>query len=292
MAEIVAQRGLQGTTIAAITTRASVSRATFAEVFGSVEQAFVALVEHVTGRSAGLVREAFERESSWPASVLAGLEALLVFLDSEPAYARVCLIDALAGPPAALEQRAQLLQPLVALLDRARETLSEQKQPPPLTAEAAIASVAGVLHARLAKGQVPPFIDLLGELSGVVVAAYMGSDEAAEAVRVGNHRLLAIARERLVAPPELRLPIPKQLQHARATRARACVHYLAEHPGSSNQKIANGIGISHLGQVSTLLARLQELELLLKRAGGAGRPNAWTLSPQGEGIARSLEGYL
>jgi hypothetical protein len=68
------------------------------------------------------------------------------------------------------------------------------------------------------------------------------------------------------------------------------VLYVAEHPGASNQKIATGIGIRHLGQASTLLARLEQMEVLIKQAGGAGRPNAWTLSPHGQGIARSLKG--
>lgn len=289
MTEIVADRGLHGTTIAAVAQQARVSRVTFKKVFGGIEQAFVALVDQVTGWPAKLISDAFERESSWRASVLAGLEALLVFLDSEPALARVCLVDALAGPSTALEHRAQLLRPLVVLVDGARDTLPKDRQPPAVTAEAMVASVAGILHARLVAGQAPPFINLLGELAELVVAPYLGSDEATEAARIGNKRSRIIIKRRSVSPPELRVPIPKQLHHARASRARACVLYIAEHPGASNHKIATGIGIKHLGQASALLARLAELQLLTKRAGGAGRPNAWTLSPHGEEIARSLK---
>jgi AcrR family transcriptional regulator len=289
MAEIVAERGLYGTTIGAVAKQARVSRVTFAEVFGSIEQAFVALVEQVTEWPANLIRDAFERESSWRASVLAGLEALLVFLDSEPALARVCVIDALAGPPEALEHRAQLLQPLIALVDSVRDTLPPGRRPPAIAAEATVVSVAGILHARLVAGRVPPFADLLGELAELVVAPFLGVREAAEAARLGERRSRVIARELSVKPPARRVPIPKQLHHARASRARACVLYVAENPGASNQKIATGIGIRHLGQASTLLARLEELEMLTKRAGGAGRPNAWTLSPHGEQIALSLK---
>jgi AcrR family transcriptional regulator len=288
MAEIVAERGLRGTTIAAVTKQACVSRMTFTEVFGSIEQAFVALVEQATAWPTTLIRDAFEQESSWRASVLAGLEALLVFLDSEPSLARVCLIEALAGPPAALEHRAQLLQPLAVLVDGAREMLPADRQPPAVTAEATIVSVAGILHARLVACQAPPFINLLGELAALVVAPYLGSDEATEAARIGSERSQVVARERSAKPPDLRAPVPRQLHHARARRARACVLYVAEHPGASNQKIATGIGIRHLGQASVLLARLEQLEVLIKQAGGAGRPNSWTLSPYGEKVVRSL----
>jgi AcrR family transcriptional regulator len=289
MTEIVADRGLYGTTIAAVAKQARVSRVTFTELFGSVEGAFVALVEQVTEWPASLIADAFEGESSWPASVLAGLEALLVFLDSEPALARVCIIDALAGPPKALEHRARLLQPLIALVDSVRETLPADRRPPEVTAEAAVVSVAGILHTRLVAHQVPPFINLLGELAELIMFPFLGAQEAAEAARLGARRARAIAREHSSRPPDRRVPIPKQLHHARASRARACVLYLAENPGASNQKIATGIGIRHLGQASTLLARLEELEMLTKQAGGAGRPNSWTLSPHGEQIARSLK---
>jgi AcrR family transcriptional regulator len=289
MTDIVAERGLYGTTIAAVAKQARVSRVTFGELFGSVEEAFVALVEQVTEWPANLIRDAFLDESSWPASVIAGLEALLVFLDSEPSLARVCIVDALAGPPKALEHRAQLLQPLIALVDGVRHTLPPDRRPPAATAEATVVSVAGMLHTRLVSGRVPPFVNLLGELAELVVYPFLGPEEAAEARRLGARRARSILRRRSIEPPGRRVPIPKQLHHARASRARACVLYVAENPGASNQKIASGIGIRHLGQASTLLSRLEELEMLTKQAGGAGRPNAWTLSPQGEEIARSLK---
>jgi AcrR family transcriptional regulator len=289
MTHIVAESGLHGTTIAAVAKRARVSRVTFAEVFGSIEQAFVALVEEVTEWPATLIREAFAGESSWRAGMLAGMETLLVFLDSEPALARVCVVDALAGPQAALEHRASLLEPLVAMVDSVRDTLPQSKQPPPITAEAMVMSVAGLLHARVVAGEAPPFTDLLGELTELVVSPFLGPRQAAEAARIGDERSEAIARERFVRPPARRVPIPKQLHHARANRARACVLYVAEHPGASNQKIATGIGIRHIGQASTLLARLEEIEILTKRAGGAGRPNAWTLSSHGEKIVHALK---
>ncbi|MGH2912171.1 MAG: TetR/AcrR family transcriptional regulator [Solirubrobacteraceae bacterium] len=289
MTEIVADRGLYGTTIGAVAARARVSRVTFTEIFGSIEHAFVELVKQVTSWPVNQISDAFEDETSWRSSILAGLEALLVLLDSEPALARVCLVDALAGPPAALEHRAQLLEPLIGLVDRARDNLPSDAQPLPVTGEATVAAAAGILHARLVASRAPPFIDLLGELAALVVAPYLGLREAEEAARIGEERSKAIALERSARPPHLRVPVPSQLHHARASRARACVLYVAENPGASNRKIATGIGIKHVGQASTLLARLERLEVLTKQPGGAGRSNAWTLSPRGEEVVRSLK---
>jgi phage tail tape-measure protein len=112
--------------------------------------------------------------------------------------------------------------------------------------------------------------------------------EAAEARRIGERRARAINQERSARPPDPRVPVPKQLHHARASRARECMLYIAEHPGVSNQKIAAGVGIKHLGQASALLARLEGLGVLVKQAGGAGRPNAWELSPRGKDVVRAL----
>lgn len=78
------------------------------------------------------------------------------------------------------------------------------------------------------------------------------------------------------------------LRHASAHRMRECVRYLAENPEASNQAVAAGVGISHPGQISALLARLHDAGLLVKDCGGAGRPNAWRLSPYGEDVAQVL----
>lgn len=151
------------------------------------------VLEQVMTRSSALMVEAFEREPVWQDGVLAALEALLVFLDAEPVSARICLVESLAGPPAALRLR-----------------------------------------------QAPP------------------------------------------RPSQERVSIPKEVRHARADRLRLCLAYIAENPGVSNQAIASGIDLSHLGQTSTALSRLNRVGLLRKQAGGAGLPNGWWLTAHGE----------
>jgi hypothetical protein len=221
--------------------------------------------------------------------VLAGLEALLVFLDCEPVLARVCLVEALAGPRDALELRRRLFASLEPLLERAREQLAPEQQPSPLTAAATIALVAGVLQERLVEDREPTFVGLLGELGGLVVAQYLGISEGNRQVERGNARAQVLARELSARPSEAPVNIPKEIRHARAQRLRLCLAYLAENPGVSNQAIANGIELPHLGQASTALSRLNKAGLLIKRAGGAGYPNAWWLSPYGEQVARALD---
>jgi hypothetical protein len=73
---------------------------------------------------------------------------------------------------------------------------------------------------------------------------------------------------------------------------RQCLLYVARQGGRglspSNQEVGKGIGVSHRGQLARLLGSLVALGLLVKRAGAPGRANAWSLSAEGERVARAL----
>jgi DNA-binding IclR family transcriptional regulator len=59
-------------------------------------------------------------------------------------------------------------------------------------------------------------------------------------------------------------------------------------PGGSNREIALGAEITDEGQVSRLLARLQNLGLIQNTGRGhtAGEANAWSLTGKGEELVR------
>lgn len=290
MAEVVAERGLRGASAAQVARRAGVSRTALAEQFGCLGDCFFALVDQMLERATVLIAEAFDREASWTDGVLAGLEALLDFLDSEPTWARACLLEAVAPPPSpAFQLRVQALDRLGLLIDReARKGLSLERQPTASMPEATITSVLGILRRRLLSGEVPPFVGLLGQLAEVVVAPYFGHSVAAQAASRGHDRALALLEQSSVSSVRGDVEVPSMLRHASAHRLRECVRYLAENPEASNQAVAAGIGISHTGQVSMLLGRLYNAGLLVKDSGGAGRPNAWRLSPYGIEVMRAL----
>ena len=285
----MAERGLRGASAAQVARQAGVSRVALAEQFGDLDGCFLALLDWMLGRGTASAAEAFDRESSWDAGVLAGLEALLVFLDSEPVRARACLLESMTGLSSGFQSRAQTLGRLGRLVDRAaRQQLSLERQPTATMPEAMTASVLGILRRRLLGGEVPPFVGLLGQLAEVVVGPYLGPAAAAQAASRGRDRALALLKEHSARPGHhAGVEVPSILRHASAHRMRECVRYLAENPEASNQAVAAGIGISHSGQVSMLLARLHDAGLLVKDCGGAGRPNAWCLSPYGAEVSRT-----
>lgn len=289
MAEVVAERGLRCASKAEVARRAGVSREAFARNFDDLDDCFAALLDWMLARGATAITGAFEREACWDDAVLAGLEALLTFLDAEPVCARACLLESMTALFAGFPSRAAALGQLGTLVDvAARRQIALERQPPETMPEATVASILGILRRRVLSGDAPPFIPLLGPLAGVVVAPYLGPSAAARAATRGGERAAELlAEQQPQAAPE-DIEVPEMLRRASSHRLRACLQYLADHPRSSNGAVAESIGISHSGQVSTLLDRLHGNGLLIKDCGGAGRPNAWRLSPYGADVLRVL----
>ncbi len=288
MAQVVGERGYQRTSVTSVVANARISRMAFHEVFDDIEGCFLALLRRVMRRSTALITNAFEREGSWPDRVLAGLIALLDFLDTEPLFARICLVEAHAAGPAALDQRARELATLTPLLDAGSSRALRDGDLPSVIAEATVAAVTGLLRNRLVADEAPPFILLLGQLVAVVTLPYLGAESAAREMDKATLVAQSIMRDRSCRHSTGDTQIPAELRAPGAYRMRASFLYIAEHPGASNQEVATGIKLRHLGQMSKLLARLESLGLLTKRVGGAGRPNAWLLTHRGEHVVRIL----
>lgn len=290
---MVAERGFGGATITGLIKRAGVSRVTFYESFENFEDCFLAVLDEAMRRSTAVIAAALERGGGLPEQAVAGLVALLGFLDSDPPLARVCLVEALAAGPAALEYRARELEMLKHMVDAAAGAATGERQVSMMSAEAVVASVAGMLHTRMVTGEAPPFMALLSPLVGVVLTPYLDAPTVAREVERARELAEALTEERSARPPAppAGVAIPNGLANPNAHRARLCLLHLADRPGASNRAIGEAIEVAHRGQISKLLARLAREGLLVKRAGAPGHVNAWTLTPHGERVARALEDY-
>jgi AcrR family transcriptional regulator len=284
-----------GVTAARVSARAGVSSTTFYEIFENLGECVLALREQAMARMMGLTREAFAGEERWPEGIAAGLGALLGFLDAEPLLARVCLVDSFAVGAVVWRRRARELEALRGMLeageagargDAANARAGGARATRGSRAEASIESVAGVLRNRLLAGQAPPFAALLPGLLERLLGDYR---VAPEEIGRALARAEAIVAERSHAGgPERLVAVPAWLENPNAFRMRECVLWVAEHEGACNGEVAVGLGITNPSHVSNLLRRLQTREVLAKRSGRPGRRNAWSLTPQGEKIARAL----
>jgi AcrR family transcriptional regulator len=313
--EVIDERGFAGASVGLVIARAKVSRRTFYELFTGLEEALIAVMDKTLEQLSVRASQAFEEEGDWTDGMRAALAAGLAFFDSEPELARVTMIETLAAGPVVrvhLEHVAETFRRLVVA-----RIESEVSHASPVAAESVLASVMGLIKARLIAREPEPLIELLGPLMGMTVTPLvMDEQRAAEEVRRGDElartmQAAATARAQSTTagvkqaawlgtdagqPAWLGVGASQELQamltNPRARRARECLRFLAEQGGRgsypSNREIAAGIGITHQSQISKLLSELVGEGLAVKRSEGAGKRNAWRLTQRGEEIALAL----
>lgn len=104
---VAAERGYPAMTVADVTRAAQVSRRTFYEAFPGKEACFLAAVTRVTERLTGaMAQAAAEAAGDWLTGVAAMTDTYLAALTTEPATAKVLLLELLAAGPRGLEHRA------------------------------------------------------------------------------------------------------------------------------------------------------------------------------------------
>jgi AcrR family transcriptional regulator len=285
MAQVASERGAANATVAHVVERAGVSRRTFYELFCDREDCFLAAFEEAAARASNSVLRAYDPHAKWPERIRAGLIAFLSFLEREPFMGRLLIAESLAAGPQVLRRRQEILSQVSAALESGRELPKAQPIPSPLTAESVVGGVLSVLHARMTQDKQPGMLHLTGPLMSMIVLPYLG--------------LSAAKRELERAPPPTTAPPSRRpganplsdVQMRLTYRTMRVLTALASNPGSSNRSVANAAGVTDQGQMSKLLARLQQSGLIENANTGSparGEPNAWTLTSKGWQIQSAL----
>jgi AcrR family transcriptional regulator len=291
LAEVTAESGVAKATVARIVARSGASRRTFYEQFEDREECLLAAFDEAVRRVAARVAPAYERPGRWRERIRAALSELLCFLEDDPSMARLLVVEVLGAGPRALTRRAQALERASAAVDEGRGEAGSP--PPPLAAEGVVGGVFALIHARMLAPERTPPIELLNPLVAMVVLPYLGpSASRRELERVVPKR--RDAADRVAGNPlrglEMRLTY-------RTVRVLLVVGELGEResPGGhgscpSNREIADAAGIRDQGQVSKLLARLEQLGLVANTThpNVRGRCNAWVLTERGEEVRSAL----
>jgi AcrR family transcriptional regulator len=294
MVQLAGEQGFANVSVRSLAGRAGVSTRAFYEQFDGLRDCFETVLDLALERAGGLIAQAFAREERWQDGVLGALASLLVYFDSEPLLTRVWFVEAIAAGSWALERREHIVARLRSMIIE-YWTLPNKQRIEPRTAAGVMASVLGLIQAHVVAEEPEPLIELLGPLIGLVTAHYLDRPRAAREVNRATALAHAIHTGQTTWTPALPtdtqqpLPtVPLALAHPRASRARACLRYLAQHPDGSNREIATAIGVTHKSQISTLLSDLHHKHLLEKRSEGPGKRNAWRLTPTGTQTAQTL----
>jgi AcrR family transcriptional regulator len=282
LAEVVSEQDVHPVKVAHVRARAGVSRKEFDELFGDLEDCFLAAFEWGVRRGRAAMADAYTHETNWVDSIRGALAALLALLDEEPALAQLWIVYSLGGGPRVVRYRAEVVGVLCEFVDRGRRESAVRSEPPALTAEGVVGAVLAVIQTRLLAQGKEPLGDLLGQLMGLILLPYLGS----AAVR----RELRRAAPRPSEPRRGGRSAMEGLGMRLTYRTARVLTAIAERPGASNREVADRAGIIDQGQISKLLSRLEDLGMIVNVGGGGlrGAPNAWTLTPRGEQVEHAI----
>lgn len=283
MGELVRENGAGGVSVAHVVTRSGVSRRTFYEQFDDREDCFLAAFDRAVSRAGETATPAYEAGGSWRERITAGLEAVLGFLDAEPELGYLCVVGTLAAGPRALERRALVAQSLIAAVHEGRREATAATRPDRLVAEGVVGAVLTILHSRMQSPNPRPLLGLSSRLMAMIVLPYLGPAAAERELK------RPAPRPRRAAPP--RADPLRKLDMRLTYRTVRVLLAIASHSGASNRQVGSAAGVADPGQISKLLARLHALGLIANTGGDhtKGEPNAWSLTPRGRDIARTLQ---
>jgi AcrR family transcriptional regulator len=180
MAEIVAKRGYQGTTIEHIVKRAGVSRATFYEHFENREDCLLAGFSDAEKELQRRVAEATEA-GEWPERVRSALTAFVDYCASEPALARTCLVESVTAGPVAMERYERALTSFAPLFHEGRDQPGAGELPDDLE-DLIIGGIVWMIHQRLLRNEIDEIPGLLPTMLEFALVPYLGEKRAAEVV--------------------------------------------------------------------------------------------------------------
>lgn len=283
MVQVACETGAASATVTDVMRRASVSRTAFYAIFEDRSHCLLEALEEAVALASEPANAAYQRQEMWVDGVRAGLFELLRFFDDWPELAQLCVVQALATPPAILARRAELIDQLARVIDEGREASSHD--PPTLAAEAVVCGALGVIHARLLSGS-GALIELLNPVMSMIVLPYLGSDAAGrELARPPTNTTPAALEHRAALNPLEGVNI--RLTY----RALKILLAVADQPGLSNREVGDRAGVVNDSQIAKMLGRLARAGLIETTVQGQlnGGANAWRLTPRGKEVERMVE---
>lgn len=173
--EAVAERGYSEATIGRITEASKVSRRTFYEYFSSKEECFLAAYGMIDEHVRNSMQAASDGAEPWPEQVRERLSILLSVLSHDRDVARFYMVEPLVagGEPAAryreaMQLLAEAIRPKAVVADMDVEVRDQ----------VLVGGVAALISRRLESDEPEGLNDLLPDLTELVLAPYLGRDEA------------------------------------------------------------------------------------------------------------------
>jgi AcrR family transcriptional regulator len=183
VADVTSLAGYGEMSVEDIIATAGVSRRTFYDNFKDKEEAFLAAYDAVSEQLLASVQRAYAANDTFAGGVRDCLGAFLEFVASEPRFADMCIVEALAAGPEAVARRTAVMRAFAAMIRAGAEGLDDRYRPPELTAETVVGGIYEVVYSRIVQGETAELPTLLDDLAFSMMLPYIGRERALRETR-------------------------------------------------------------------------------------------------------------
>ncbi len=184
--ELAGREGYWQLTVPMIRTAAGVSRRSFDEHFGGIEDCFMAALEDQTEYLLARVAGAGLAGESWEGGLHRVVHALCQDVASSPGFARLAFVEVLSPGPGAVRRVERLIARAGELY---RASAPPGRRPSEFAAEASLGAVCGIMHHYVVSGQARRLPEIAPALSFLVLAPTVGADSASAAIAAERKRM-------------------------------------------------------------------------------------------------------
>ena len=181
VANLTADKGYAALSLEEIVAEAAISLQTFYEHFENKEEAFLATFEMGHSKATAAINRSIDLKLSYAQNIRIGLNALLEFLASEPAIARLACVDILIAYPHVSGRVNEANFSYIELLDIG-PTDTYPNMPPPVMREASVGGIFELLHEYILHGRTQRVPELIDYVMYIVITPFAGREIAAQAV--------------------------------------------------------------------------------------------------------------
>jgi AcrR family transcriptional regulator len=177
-AEVIAEQGYAGATIAQITKLAGVDGRAFYRLFAEKQEAFDAIYEQGLQSVMTTVARAYFTGDTWPDRVWEALRVVTQSAQSNPAGAHVGLIAAYAVGPAAIQRVHYGRSAFTVFLQEGYRHTKDPSYPSLLALEASVTAIFEILYRAARKRSGRDTASLLPQVAYLCLTPFIGPEEA------------------------------------------------------------------------------------------------------------------
>ncbi len=178
MIDSVAEKGYADTTVADVTRRAGVSRATFYELFEDKRACFFAAHDQLVGAVVGRFTSGYEAPERWPDRIRSGLELLLAQLAANPDGVRVAVVEVIAAGPEGAERFHQITDAFLPFIEEGRSYAEDGDKIPAHVPRMVVGGIVALIVDETRAGAAADLNRLLPELTYAALAPFVGHEKA------------------------------------------------------------------------------------------------------------------